>query len=486
MAYQSSVDDLFTSVSNGKELVASAITDMGVATESDATFQDMAENIRDIPSMQNINGDLVYGKVTGSAIESGDFVYASRAFGNAINVFSTTVQSETMILRTLKNNRGILVRTTNGANIQAALIKLDPISGSYDIGNYITVHTGYVGLGNYDNQFVIVRDDGNTTICCGVAYDGTSYNTAEFVYTIIINGDNITSSKLNTHSYKDDDAQNPHYIYKLSEYCIMTSVKRNDYFNQYTWNFVSINDAGVASLISYNDNPTFNPESVFQIDYTHARVGIGGSNVSALITLNAKIPTSATYINSNVSIGSIYDCTVELRPGKIFAFNVEFFNFLYFTVTSTDVQYKAVDFSTIFPSSSDIFSGYSYYNAGFVTVLDKDTYAEIYLSIAASTNEMISMVIKYDYETEEFSSLVEPVVRSGTNIGNIYNIPQYNPNGLAINHNVFYHPLQKAQIRNDLGYNITVSKPSGTVNAIAIGSGSANQTINFIVEPSLW
>lgn len=39
------VDELFTSVSNGKALVASAITDKGVDTASDATFAVMAENI---------------------------------------------------------------------------------------------------------------------------------------------------------------------------------------------------------------------------------------------------------------------------------------------------------------------------------------------------------------------------------------------------------------------------------------------------------
>lgn len=39
------LDDLFQSVSNGKALVASAITDKGVITASDATFQDLANNI---------------------------------------------------------------------------------------------------------------------------------------------------------------------------------------------------------------------------------------------------------------------------------------------------------------------------------------------------------------------------------------------------------------------------------------------------------
>jgi hypothetical protein len=42
------LDEVFTSVSDGKRLVASAITDKGVSTEDDATFQVMANNINDI------------------------------------------------------------------------------------------------------------------------------------------------------------------------------------------------------------------------------------------------------------------------------------------------------------------------------------------------------------------------------------------------------------------------------------------------------
>lgn len=45
---QEAVDELFTSVSDGKALVASAITDMGVKTPQDAAFQTLAANIRSI------------------------------------------------------------------------------------------------------------------------------------------------------------------------------------------------------------------------------------------------------------------------------------------------------------------------------------------------------------------------------------------------------------------------------------------------------
>ena len=45
----------FQSVSDGKALVASAITDKGVQTASDATFQTMAKNIAEIANGVNLD-----------------------------------------------------------------------------------------------------------------------------------------------------------------------------------------------------------------------------------------------------------------------------------------------------------------------------------------------------------------------------------------------------------------------------------------------
>lgn len=59
LASQSSIDTLNTevnnlksSVSNGKSLIASAITDKGVSTASNATFQTMSNNIRNIKTKE--------------------------------------------------------------------------------------------------------------------------------------------------------------------------------------------------------------------------------------------------------------------------------------------------------------------------------------------------------------------------------------------------------------------------------------------------
>ena len=56
----SEITNLKSSVSEGKSLIASAITDKGVSTASDATFQTMANNILLItgkPSVPDLFGD---------------------------------------------------------------------------------------------------------------------------------------------------------------------------------------------------------------------------------------------------------------------------------------------------------------------------------------------------------------------------------------------------------------------------------------------
>ena len=64
---QSAIDQLFTSVSNGKELIANAITDKGVATSATDTFATMAQNIGEIKIDSNvalIKGESVYQVTT--------------------------------------------------------------------------------------------------------------------------------------------------------------------------------------------------------------------------------------------------------------------------------------------------------------------------------------------------------------------------------------------------------------------------------------
>lgn len=100
----SNLQDCFQSVSNGKALVASAITDKGISTASDAAFEVLANNIKSIstgPSSVSFTLDLVctwachdkgwcyiptfgfkYAKTTGcevSVVNNGAQIYADQS-----------------------------------------------------------------------------------------------------------------------------------------------------------------------------------------------------------------------------------------------------------------------------------------------------------------------------------------------------------------------------------------------------------------------
>ena len=99
----SAINEVFQSVSNGKKIIASAITDRGVLTSSDATFSDMARNIINIPEpeiltkirmtnqVSNLNiNPLIVGKTYstngGYNIGSNEYVYTR---SNKINVYTS-------------------------------------------------------------------------------------------------------------------------------------------------------------------------------------------------------------------------------------------------------------------------------------------------------------------------------------------------------------------------------------------------------------
>ncbi len=86
------LDEVFQSVSNGKRLVASAITDKGVSTEDDATFQVMANNINDIATGNTSNTTITNFK---SSISYFTTSYSQITnFKSSISYFTTSYSQE--------------------------------------------------------------------------------------------------------------------------------------------------------------------------------------------------------------------------------------------------------------------------------------------------------------------------------------------------------------------------------------------------------
>lgn len=86
---QEAIDQLFTSVSNGKELVAGAITDKGISTSANATFQQMATNIGQIKTDINFNvKSFYYNASSGGTRYSTNSIYDLNASLNSEGILT--------------------------------------------------------------------------------------------------------------------------------------------------------------------------------------------------------------------------------------------------------------------------------------------------------------------------------------------------------------------------------------------------------------
>lgn len=152
--------NLFTSVSDGKQLVASAITDKGVSTAPDATFSTMATNIRKISSIPDgvYKIDLTASPSIGGVVSGGGYassgmkiqVGASPTNGYTFNGWKksgTTVSSDTSYLFQVTGDTSLIAQFNEITIIRYTVtLSVDPggsgsVSGggSYDEGASVTV-----------------------------------------------------------------------------------------------------------------------------------------------------------------------------------------------------------------------------------------------------------------------------------------------------------------------------------------------------------
>ncbi len=144
------LDELFTNVSNGKELIATAVTDMGESASGSDTFTQLANSIRNIETGDYSIGDVVdFGDVEIAVKELWNFSI------NVGNAYSTGVDSLGNIY--VGEGEGYLTKIdSNGNHIWSNNIHNSPINAlaiDYQDNIYIS--------GNTDNIIRKITPDGN-------------------------------------------------------------------------------------------------------------------------------------------------------------------------------------------------------------------------------------------------------------------------------------------------------------------------------------
>ena len=169
----SEVSSLKTSVSEGKSLIASALTDKGISTSASATFQTMADNIAQIESVNPIFDQAVTGLKTGSTCERGNTAWYYR---------DATLISGNDSFTVLVGTRAAVFNFHTSSNFSGAQSKCALWYNSYGIG---PEHFGVsVNSASYDistNTVTVVISIG-FTVDTSYRYQCTSFISTSRIY----------------------------------------------------------------------------------------------------------------------------------------------------------------------------------------------------------------------------------------------------------------------------------------------------------------
>ena len=135
---QNAIDELFQSVSEGKSLIAAAVTDKGVETAATDSFATMAGNIGQISSGGG-GGETVTGTISGGVFVSGDGYYVYYVNGDTLEMINVHKTAETF--QTSKNS---IIFTT---------IPLDISGASGSIEGIERAGYAYFVTGNFSANF---------------------------------------------------------------------------------------------------------------------------------------------------------------------------------------------------------------------------------------------------------------------------------------------------------------------------------------------
>lgn len=155
---EDAIEELFTDVSNGKQIVASAITDKGVTTAEDATYQEMADNIAaietgvDTSDATAVEADLAYGK---TAYANGQKIIGAHVCDPGLDTSDATATAENI-------DRG-KTAYVNGEKVTGVSTKVDTSGATVGAADILAGKIAYGADGEITGTMPTV-DAGTPTI----------------------------------------------------------------------------------------------------------------------------------------------------------------------------------------------------------------------------------------------------------------------------------------------------------------------------------
>ena len=244
------MNELFISVSNGKAIVAAAITGKGIETASDASFKTMADNINAILTFtEGTSGgtataqDIMYGK---TAYARGGLIV-----GNYIPLDTsdaTATAADIAYGKTAYARDQLLVGTLVGFDTS------DATATPYDI---LQGKSAYVGTGKIDGILKINEDTGEPSYDIGAVEKVYSSNPD----TVKIQSLDALAPRMTAFTYYNDPAGKYYYWYKITFSMTSTTsiistsstLKITNETTNETKTFGLINDLKIKGLTSDTD-----------------------------------------------------------------------------------------------------------------------------------------------------------------------------------------------------------------------------------------
>ncbi len=162
--YEERIEEVFRSVSNGKGLVASAITDRGVATAADAEFQVLADNIGRIarPSgnagaaqvlspytFSNVSGVGIVGTmpnrgaVTAALNAGGSYTIPAGYHNGSGKITANSLAGQTNGTATAAHVLAGMIAWVKGVKITGTMVNRGAVTATLNAGGSYTIPAGY-------------------------------------------------------------------------------------------------------------------------------------------------------------------------------------------------------------------------------------------------------------------------------------------------------------------------------------------------------